>query len=208
MTFTLPKLNYAYNSLEPAIDAKTMEIHYTKHHQAYIDKLNSALEKYPELQEKKVEELLADLNSIPEDIRQAVRNHGGGHYNHSLFWELLSSENQEDFMGEVSKCMHDSFSDLNDYDGFKKKFEEVAMARFGSGWVWMVLNKEKKLEIVSTANQDNPISEGKIPVLGLDLWEHAYYLNYQNKRVEYIQNWWKIVNWKKVEELYLDAISL
>lgn len=207
MTFTLSKLPYEYDALEPVIDAKTMEIHYTKHHQAYIDKLNKALEKYPELQKKEVEDLLKNINSIPEDIRMAVRNHGGGHANHSLFWEILSSENQEDFVGEVSEGLKNSFPELKSFEEFKKKFEEAAMNRFGSGWVWLVVNGKKKIELISTANQDSPLMEGKIPILGLDLWEHAYYLKYQNKRNEYVQNFWKIINWKKVNEIYLNAIE-
>lgn len=207
MTFTLPKLNYAYDALEPVIDSKTMEIHHTKHHQAYIDKLNVALEKYPELQGKRVEELLADLNAIPEDIRTAVRNNGGGHYNHSFFWEILSPKNQEDFVGEVSEALRKSFSELNSFDELKKKFEEIAMNRFGSGWAWFVVNKEKNIEIVSTANQDCPISEGKIPIIGLDLWEHAYYIKHMWNRKAYVQNFWKVINWEKVNELYLDAMK-
>lgn len=207
MTFTLPKLPYEYDSLEPVIDAKTMEIHHTKHHQAYIDKLNKALEKYPELQKKKVEDLLKNINSIPEDIRIAVRNHGGGHMNHSLFWVILSPQNQEDFEGEVSKGLKESFPELNSFEEFKKKFEEAAMNRFGSGWVWLVVNDKKKIELISTANQDCPLMEGKIPIFGLDLWEHAYYLKYQNRRNEYVQNFWKIINWKKVNELYLNAVK-
>ncbi|MBI3334777.1 superoxide dismutase [Candidatus Pacearchaeota archaeon] len=207
MVYTLPKLPYAYDALEPVIDAKTMEIHHTKHHQAYLDKLNKALEKHPELQKKKVEELLKDINKVPEDIRTAVRNHGGGHYNHSLFWQILSPENQEDFIGAVSKGLKESFSDLKNFDEFKNKFEEAAMSRFGSGWVWLVVNKDKKIELITTANQDCPLMEGRIPILGLDVWEHAYYLSYQNKRNEYVQKWWKIINWKKVDELYLTALK-
>ncbi len=208
MSHTLPKLEYGYNALERWIDAKTMEIHYTKHHQAYIDKLNKALEKYPELQKKKVEELLKDINSIPEDIRTAVRNNGGGHANHSFFWSILSPEDQESFEGEISKCMHESFPELKSYQDFKDKFEEVAMARFGSGWAWMVYNpKTKKVELLSTGNQDSPLSSGLIPLIGLDVWEHSYYLKYQNKRNEYVKNFWSVVNWKKVEEIYLNAVA-
>ncbi|PIN93287.1 superoxide dismutase [Candidatus Pacearchaeota archaeon CG10_big_fil_rev_8_21_14_0_10_31_24] len=203
----LPKLNYSYDSLEPSIDAKTMEIHYTKHHQAYIDKLNLALEKHPELQDKPIEELLGDIESIPEDIRNIVINHGGGHANHSFFWEILSPENQEDFEGEVSKGLKESFADLKDFNEFKVKFKESAMARFGSGWVWVVLNKDKKLEIITTANQDSPLMDGLFPVIGLDLWEHAYYLKYQNKRADYVESFWKILNWKKVDEIYQKAMS-
>lgn len=207
MPHTLPKLNFEYNALEPMIDAKTMEIHHTKHHQAYIDKLNAALEKHPELFDKKVEDLLTGIDSVPGDIQKAVINHGGGHANHSFFWGILSPENQESFEGEVSKGMQESFADLKDYAGFKAKFKEAALGRFGSGWVWVVVNKDKKLEITTTANQDSPLMDGLTPIIGLDLWEHAYYLNYQNKRADYVDAFWKILNWKKVDELYQEAVK-
>ena len=197
MKHTLPKLPYAFDALEPYIDAKTMEIHYTKHHQAYIDKLNVALEKYPELAKKKVEELLVNnLKIVPENIKTAVRNHGGGHINHSLFWELLKKNVK--FDGEIVKAIDDSFES---FDEFKKKFSEIAIGRFGSGWAWLVV-RDGELEIISTANQDSPLMEGKIPVLGLDVWEHAYYLKYQNRRAEYVDAFFNIINWKKVNELY------
>lgn len=192
MKHELPKLEYAYDALEPYIDAKTMEIHHTKHHQAYIDKLNLAIEKYPELQEKKVEELLKDLNKIPEDIRAAVRNHGGGHYNHSMFWKLLKKNVK--MSEKVNVAIDESFGN---FENFKKQFTDAALNRFGSGWAWLVLNKGK-LEVLSTANQDNPVSEGKIPILGIDVWEHAYYLKYQNRRAEYVEAFWNIINWEEV----------
>jgi len=200
MVFTLPKLSYAYNSLEPAIDAKTMEIHHNKHHQAYIDNLNKAIEPFKELQDKKVEELLADnLKIVPESIKIAVKNHGGGHANHTFFWEILTGNKKEnEFKGKIADLIK---KDFGDFDRFKAAFSETAMKRFGSGWVWLVSNN-KKLEIYSTANQDSPIMEGKKPLLGLDVWEHAYYLNYQNKRADYIAAFWSIVNWKKVEEIF------
>lgn len=201
MKHELPKLEYAYDALEPYIDAKTMEIHHTKHHQAYIDKLNLAIEKYPELQEKKVEELLKDLNKIPEDIRAAVRNHGGGHYNHSMFWKLLKKNVK--MSEKVNVAIDESFGN---FENFKKQFTDAALNRFGSGWAWLVLNKGK-LEVLSTANQDNPVSEGKIPILGIDVWEHAYYLKYQNKRGEYIENFFHVINWDFVEELYVHALK-
>ncbi|MEM4638104.1 MAG: superoxide dismutase [Candidatus Woesearchaeota archaeon] len=201
MKHVLPKLEYEYNALEPHIDAKTMEIHYTKHHQAYIDKLNAALEKYPELQEKPVEELLKNLNNIPEDIRMTVRNHGGGHYNHSIFWKLLKKNVK--MSEKINVAIDESFGS---YENFKKAFTEAALNRFGSGWAWLVLNKGK-LEVVSTANQDNPISDEKIPILGIDVWEHAYYLKYQNKRAEYIENFFHIINWEFVDKLYVDALK-
>ena len=199
MAHTLPKLPYAYDALEPDIDARTMEIHHTKHHQAYIDNLNKALEKYPELQEKKVEELLLDFANIPEDIKVAVRNHGGGHANHSLFWELMTPDKKDrEFKGKVADEINKRFSG---FEKFKEQFSDAAMKRFGSGWAWLVAH-EGHLEIISTANQDSPLMEGKSPLLGLDVWEHAYYLNYQNKRADYVRAWWNVVNWKKVNEIY------
>ena len=199
MAHTLPKLPYAYDALEPDIDARTMEIHHTKHHQAYIDNLNKALEKYPELQEKKVEEMLLDFANIPEDIKVAVRNHGGGHANHSLFWELMTPDKKDrEFKGKVADEINKRFSG---FEKFKEQFSDAAMKRFGSGWAWLVAH-EGHLEIISTANQDSPLMEGKSPLLGLDVWEHAYYLNYQNKRADYVRAWWNVVNWKKVNEIY------
>ncbi len=199
MTFILPKLSYTYNALEPVIDAKTMEIHHTKHHQTYVDKLNLALEKYPELHKKKVEELLKDLNKIPEEIRNAVRNHGGGHYNHSLFWEMMTPNSKDrEMKGKVIETIEKTFGDI---DKFKDQFNNAALNRFGSGWVWLVSHKGK-LEICSTANQDSPVSEGKIVLLGLDVWEHAYYLKHMSNRKAYVESFWNVVNWKKVNELY------
>lgn len=202
MKYKLPKLPYAYNALDPYIDAKTMKIHHTKHHQAYIDKLNSTLEKYPELQEKKVEELLTEINRIPEDIRVTIRNHGGGHVNHSLFWQIMSPQKEEPH-GKILEAIKNKFEGL---EKFREQFVALATGRFGSGWAWLVLNKSS-LEVYSTANQDSPLMEGKIPLLGLDVWEHAYYLKYQNRRVDYINSWWNIINWKKVDEFYIKAIK-
>lgn len=203
MAYILPKLPYIYDALEPHLDAKTMEIHYTKHHQAYIDKLNAALEKYPDLQKKNVEDLIRDLNAVPESIRTAVRNHGGGHANHSLFWELMTSEKKDrDFKGAIAEEITKTFG----FEEFKKKFEEAALGRFGSGWAWLVLDGGK-LTIMSTANQDSPLMEGKIPLLGLDVWEHAYYLKFQSKRAEYVKEWWNVVHWKKVDALYSAALK-
>lgn len=199
MTFTLPKLPYAYDALEPWFDAKTMEIHHTKHHQTYVDKLNAALEKHPELQMKSVEELLQGLNDIPADIRTAVRNHGGGHANHSLFWELLSSSEQKP-TGELLAALEKTFGSS---DEFVKKFSDAAVGQFGSGWAWLVLS-DGKLEIMATSNQDSPLSSGKIPLLGLDVWEHAYYLKFTNKRAEYIAAFWHVVNWEKVNSLFVE----
>ena len=201
MTFELPKLPYEFDSLEPHIDARTMEIHYTKHHQAYLDKLNEAIKDKGELTNKDATELIKDLDSIPEDIREIIRNNGGGFVNHNFFWEILSPDKQE-CSGVILDKINKSFGSL---DEFKEKFENAAATRFGSGWAWLVLNETGKLEVISTANQDSPLSEGKTPILGLDVWEHAYYLKYQNKRPEYLKAFWNIVNWKKVNELAEDS---
>ncbi|MEK6848078.1 MAG: superoxide dismutase [Nanoarchaeota archaeon] len=192
---TLPPLVYAFDSLEPFIDAKTMEIHYTKHHQAYIDKLNSALEKYPSLQNLKVEELLTDnLKIIPDEIKTPVKNHAGGHLNHSFFWPLLKKGMlcEGKILAEIEK----NFGSLAT---FKEKFNASALSLFGSGWCWLILNNGK-LEILATSNQDSPISQKKIPILGIDLWEHAYYLKYMNKRADYISAFWSVINWSQVEK--------
>lgn len=200
---TLPKLNYPYDSLEPHIDAKTMEIHHTKHHQAYIDKLNAALEKHPNLKDEPIEEILINIDDIPEDIRTVVKNHGGGHANHSLFWELLTGNKEDnEFKGEVADAIIAKFGS---FEEFKIKFSDAAMNRFGSGWAWLVVN-DGVLEIMNTANQDSPMMDSKFPVLGLDVWEHAYYLKYQNKRADYVNAFFNIINWKKVNELYLENI--
>ena len=186
--FTLPKLNYEYNALEPWIDEQTMRIHHTKHHQAYIDKLNTALEKYPELQNKTVNELLDNLETVPEEIRTLVKNNAGGHWNHSFFWEILGAKENE----EIKKKIGESFGSFAE---FQKQFKDAALARFGSGWIWLVIGKDGKLSLESTANQDAPKGHA---VLGLDVWEHAYYLKYQNRRAEYIDAFWNVVNWEKV----------
>lgn len=198
MKHELPKLPYAYDALEPYIDARTMEIHHTKHHQGYVDKLNETLAKYPEVGDKPLLDLLQDLSLVPEDIRTAVRNHGGGHYNHSLFWKMMTVPKGEDNLprGQVEIALQQAFGS---FQKFKEEFGKTAMARFGSGWAWLVLDKGGKLAVVSTANQDNPVSEGMKPLLGLDVWEHAYYLKYQNRRAEYIEAWWNVVNWEEVE---------
>ncbi|MBI4158629.1 superoxide dismutase [Candidatus Woesearchaeota archaeon] len=196
MIHKLPELGYEYDALEPFIDAKTMEIHHTKHHQAYVDKLNATLEKYPSLQKNDVEDLLKDLNNIPEDIRTAVRNHGGGHSNHSFFWKLMKKNVK--FSGDIAKNIEKTFGS---YEEFKKKFTEVALGRFGSGWAWLVLNKGK-LEITSTANQDSPLSEGKIPILGIDVWEHAYYLKHMSNRAAYVEAFFNIINWEQVNKKF------
>ncbi len=201
MKFELPRLPYDYTALEPYVDAQTMEIHYTKHHNAYVTKLNGALEKYPELQEKSIRELLTDLNALPEDIRTAVRNNGGGHMNHSMFWTIMKNAEGQKPEGDLLSAIEEKFGS---FDEFKTVFSDAAATRFGSGWAWLVL-KDGKLEVMSTANQDNPVSEGYEPILGLDVWEHAYYLKYQNRRPEYIENWFNVVNWDQVAKLYKEA---
>ncbi|EAG9320950.1 superoxide dismutase [Listeria monocytogenes] len=191
MTYELPKLPYTYDALEPNFDKETMEIHYTKHHNTYVTKLNEAVAGHPELASKSAEELVANLDSVPEDIRGAVRNHGGGHANHTLFWSILSPNGGGAPTGNLKAAIE---SEFGTFDEFKEKFNAAAAARFGSGWAWLVVNNGK-LEIVSTANQDSPLSDGKTPVLGLDVWEHAYYLKFQNRRPEYIDTFWNVINW-------------
>ncbi|MFZ5820226.1 MAG: superoxide dismutase [Chloroflexota bacterium] len=194
MAYELPKLAYAYDALEPYIDARTMEIHHTKHHQAYITNLNGALEKHPELAGKPLEALLGDLNAVPEDIRGVVRNHGGGTWNHSMFWEIMAPKAGGAPKGALAAAIDAAFGS---FDAFKTEFEKAANTRFGSGWAWLV-KKGSGLAVLSTANQDNPLSDGLAPILGLDVWEHAYYLHYQNRRPEYVSNWWNVVNWDAV----------
>jgi Fe-Mn family superoxide dismutase len=198
MKYELPSLNYGYGDLEPFIDEETMKIHHTKHHQAYIDNLNKALELHPDLQEKPLVELLKNLNTIPEDIRNAVRNNGGGHYNHSMFWLTMSPNKGGLPPSELASKIDDAFGS---FDKFKEEFGKAALTRFGSGWAWLVLDAKNTLSIVSTPNQDNPISDGHRPLLGLDVWEHAYYLKYQNKRADYINNWWNTVDWNAVASM-------
>ena len=199
--FKLPKLPYSFDALEPYIDAKTMEIHYTKHHQTYVDKLNEAING-TEFANMEINELMENISKVPEKIKQAVINHGGGHANHSFFWEIMGSKAGGKPEKQLAKEINSKFGSLEE---FKKQFTEVALKVFGSGWAWLVINSNKKLEIIFTKNQDSPLMEGKIPILGLDVWEHAYYLKYQNRRPEYIKNWWNIVNWKKVEEFFKKA---
>jgi len=194
MAFELPKLAYAYDALEPHIDARTMEIHHTKHHNAYITNLNGAVDKTPELAGKSVEDLLSNLNSVPESVRGIVRNHGGGTLNHNLFWEIMAPNAGGSPKGDLAKAIDSSFGS---FDAFKDEFTKAANTRFGSGWAWLVKNGSG-LAVVSTANQDNPISDGQTPILGIDVWEHAYYLNYQNRRPDYVTAWWNVVNWDAV----------
>ena len=203
MAFELPKLSYKYDALEPFIDAKTMEIHYTKHHQAYIDKLNAAV-KGTKYEKQDLKEILMDVDSLPEKIRNSIINHGGGHINHSLFWELLNPNHKKSEKQPKGKLMDKIEDSFGSFDDFKKKFSEVALSRFGSGWAWLIV-KDDELEVISTPNQDSPLMDSKIPILGLDIWEHAYYLKYQNKRAEYIEAFFNIINWDKVEELYEES---
>jgi len=198
--YELPPLPYAYDALEPYIDARTMEIHHTKHHQAYISNLNAAIEKHPELASKSLDELLRDLNAVPEDIRTVVCNHGGGTWNHSLFWVIMSPNGGGMPGGELAKAIETTFGS---FEAFKAEFEKAANGRFGSGWAWLVL-RNGSLAVVSTPNQDNPLSEGMIPLMGIDVWEHAYYLKYQNRRAEYVTNWWNVVNWPEVERRFAE----
>ncbi|MBW8348121.1 superoxide dismutase SodA [Bacillus sp. IITD106] len=198
MAYELPQLPYGYDALEPHIDKETMNIHHTKHHNTYVTNLNNALEGHADLASKSVEDLIADLDSVPESIRTAVRNNGGGHANHSLFWKLLSPNGGGEPTGSVGEAINSKFGS---FDKFKEQFQAAGAGRFGSGWAWLVLNNGE-LEIMSTPNQDSPIMEGKTPLLGLDVWEHAYYLKYQNRRPEYMSAFWNVVNWDEVQKLY------
>ena len=198
MAFELPQLPYAYDALEPHIDKETMNIHHTKHHNTYVTNLNNAIKGNAELESKSVEELVANLDAVPEAIRTAVRNNGGGHANHSLFWQLLSPNGGGAPSGEIADAITKKFGS---FDSFKDEFAKAAAGRFGSGWAWLVVNNGE-LEITSTPNQDSPLSEGKTPVLGLDVWEHAYYLKYQNRRPDYIGAFWNVVNWDEVSKRY------
>jgi Fe-Mn family superoxide dismutase len=199
--FKLPKLNYDYAALEPYIDARTMEIHHSKHHQGYVDKLNQAV-KAGGLKGDNLEGWLRDLSRVPEKVRQGVRKAGGGHYNHSLFWEIMIKGGSEP-EGELRTAIEKEFSGL---EKLKEELSVGALGVFGSGWVWLSL-EEKKLKVEATANQDNPLMEGRKPILGLDVWEHAYYLKYQNRRAEYVENWWQVVNWQKAGEKYSQAVK-
>jgi len=201
MAFELPPLGYAFDALEPFIDAQTMEIHHDRHHKAYVDNVNAALQGVDALADKSIEYILKNLAEVPEAKRQAVINNGGGHYNHTLFWSLL----KKDVAGPAGDLAAAIDADLGGLDAFKQAFETAAKTRFGSGWAWLVVDGGGKLAVVSTSNQDNPISQGHVPVLGLDVWEHAYYLKYQNKRPDYVGAFWNVVNWDKVSELYAAA---
>jgi Fe-Mn family superoxide dismutase len=199
MAFTLPPLGYDYAALEPHIDARTMEIHHTKHHQTYVTNLNAAIEKAPELQDKTLEWLLQNLSSVPEAVRPAVRNNGGGHWNHSFFWQIIGPKAGGDPTGSVADAINGSFGD---FSKLKEQVNASGLARFGSGWAWVVADKGGKLTIESTPNQDTPVSDKKTPILGVDVWEHAYYLKYQNRRADYLAAWWNVVNWVEVTKRF------
>ena len=204
MSHTLPALGYAYDALEPHIDALTMEIHHSRHHQTYITNLNAALAELPELAALPVDELLARFDSLPVSVQGAVRNHGGGHANHSLFWQVMSPQGGGEPGGELAEAIT---RDLGGLDAFKQAFTQAALSRFGSGWAWLVVDQSGKLQVVSSANQDSPLMEGLVPVLGLDVWEHAYYLKYQNKRPDYIAAFYKVIDWAEVARRYVAALA-
>ncbi len=201
MAFTLPPLPYPSNALEPSIDQTTMEIHHGKHHKAYVDNLNKALEGHANLQNKSITQLLRDINQVPDNIRQAVTNNGGGHANHSMFWEIMGPRAGGQPSGPLADDIKAAFGD---FGSFQSQLKQAAVGRFGSGWGWLVF-ADGKLKIVSSANQDNPIMQGQLPILGVDVWEHAYYLKYQNRRADYLDAWWNVVNWKTIEQRYADA---
>jgi superoxide dismutase, Fe-Mn family len=202
MAYELPPLPYPSNALEPHIDAKTMEIHHDKHHQAYITNANKALEGHPDLAAKPVDELLADLSKVPESIRTVIRNNAGGHSNHTFFWKIIGPNAGGSPKGKLAEAINSTFGS---FDQFKGELEKAGIGRFGSGWAWLVVNKEGKLQITSTANQDTPISDGLTPVIGVDVWEHAYYLLYQNRRPDYLKAWWNVVNWDQAEKNFQAA---
>ncbi len=203
MAYTVPSLDYPFEALEPNIDAKTMEIHHDKHHGAYVANLNKALESAPQLAVQPVEQLISNLSAVPENVRTAVRNNGGGHANHSFFWKLLGPGTGGAPKGKLAAAIQSKFGS---FDDFKTKFEAAAAARFGSGWAWLVVNKKGELEIISTPNQDNPMMDGLHPVMGVDVWEHSYYLKYQNRRPEYLKAVWNVINWDFAEKNYQAAI--
>lgn len=202
MAFQVPALPYDYNALEPYIDEETMHLHHDKHHAAYVNNLNAALEKHPELQSKSAEDLLIDLNSVPEDIRTAVRNNGGGHVNHSMFWQIMGPGGGGEPTGPIAEAINQAFGS---FQALQQQFNDAGAKRFGSGWTWLVRGTDGKLQVISTANQDSPLLEGQYPVLGNDVWEHAYYLKYQNRRPEYLSAWWNVVNWDEVNKRYQQA---
>ena len=206
MAYELPPLPYDYNALEPTIDEETMHLHHEKHHNTYITNLNSALEQYPDVDPGDINELLVNLNNVPEDIRRAVRNNGGGHANHAMFWQIMSPNGGGEPVGDLADAINQSFGS---FESFKEQWAAAAApgAIFGSGWAWLIASPDGSVSIDTTPNQDNPLMEGKLPVIGLDVWEHAYYLSYRNRRPEYIDNWWNVVNWEEAERRYQAAKS-
>jgi superoxide dismutase, Fe-Mn family len=202
MAFTLPPLPYPANALEPHIDTKTMEVHHGKHHQAYVDNLNKALEGHPDLQAMSIDDLMRNLSKVPDAIKGPVRNNGGGHSNHSMFWQIMGPGAGGQPSGELADAIKSTFGD---FAGFQAKLKDAALTQFGSGWAWLVVDKGGKLQVVKTPNQDTPLSDGHTPVLGVDVWEHAYYLKYQNLRAKYVDEWWHVVNWKAVAERFAKA---
>ena len=204
MAYKLPDLPYAYDALEPHIDKETMVLHHDKHHNAYVTNLNNALDKHPELKEKSLHDLMSDLSAVPEDIRGAVRNHGGGHLNHEFFWTIMSPNGGGVPEGALASAINDTFGS---FDAFKEQFLAAAGGVFGSGWAWLVVTADKKLEVVGTPNQDTPVSDNKTPIFGVDVWEHAYYKKYSNVRADYLAAFFEVADWKKVSELYEAAIA-
>ena len=202
MAYQLPPLPYDYNALEPHIDEQTMRIHHDRHHATYVNNVNAALEKYPALQNKPIEELLRQIDQVPEDIRTAVRNNGGGHANHSLFWEIMSPRGGGQPSGALAEAINKAFGS---FESFKEQFTKTATTHFGSGWAWLVVDEKGDLQVYSLPNQDSPYMKGHTPILGLDVWEHAYYLKYQNRRPDYIAAWWNVVNWDEVARRYEKA---
>lgn len=202
--FALPPLPYAYDALEPYIDAKTMQFHHDKHHAGYVKNLNAAIAKHPALVSVSLESLLTDLSQVPDDIRTAVRNNGGGHLNHSMFWEIMSPAGGGKPSGAIAKAIQSQFGDAAT---LQQQFNQVGLSRFGSGWAWLVLSSDRKLKVMSTANQDSPLMEGYLPIMGNDVWEHAYYLNYQNRRADYLEAWWKVVNWPVINQRFEKAMA-
>jgi len=202
MAYEVPPLPYAYNALEPHIDEQTMHLHHDKHHAAYVTKLNGAVEKHPDLQKKSPEELIRNLHSLPEDIRGVVRNNGGGHVNHTMFWQIMGPNKGGAPSGAIADAINKTFGS---FDAFKEKFEAAGANQFGSGWAWLVRTKSGEFQVKSTANQDNPMTNGEFPVMGNDVWEHAYYLKYQNRRPDYLKAWWNVVNWDEINKRLKEA---
>lgn len=203
MAFEMIALPYAYDALEPYIDAKTVELHYSKHHQAYLNNLNGALEKYPALANRTIEAILSDLGSVPEDVRMVVRNNGGGYYNHNIYWAIMGPNKGGEPRSRLGEAIRSAFGS---FAAFKEQLEKAGMTRFGSGWAWLSKKSDGALTIHSTPNQDTPLAEGLFPIIGVDVWEHAYYLKYQNRRAEYLTNWWNLVNWEEAERRYLQGV--